>query len=347
MKKISSLFLLTATVAAMTGCTEKNNGSSSESSEKTTPDSITYSWQTPYEEKIAEFMSSADYSENSCFDILDLSGDGTPELIISPNSDATTKCLIYTFNGGIVSDLGEIGNNGTFSFCPDITVIRDEYIGSGLILGKIYSLADGPMKTLVSYSDNSASASMGAAIYHEINGEKLSLADYEKALEPYSALNTIETGRRFTMGDKAVNYGICISENWPAVLTSDQKKLCISKLSAEAEAAANDGRNGAFDFCDFNGDKVPELVISADNTPDSTCKIYYFSGGQLTEMEGEYGKNGVLSFDIKNYVFFADNTYWSIANSAFIADQYQKSDSITETGRKYPLSESGISAVSD
>ncbi len=345
MKKICRFFLLTAAMAAMTGCTDKNNGSSSGSSEKIAPDSITYNWQTPYEEKIAEFKSSADYSENSYFDIFDLSGDDKPELIISPNSDATTKCLIYTLNGGTVSDLGEIGNNGTFSFCPETKVIKDEYIGSGLILGKIYSLVDGPLKTLVSYSDNSASASMGAAIYHEINGEKLSLADYEKALEPYSALNTIEIGRRFTMGDKAINYGIHISENWPAVLTSDQKKLCADKLTAEAESAVNDGRNGAFDFCDFNGDKVPELVISADNTPDSTCKVYYFSGGQLAEMEGEYGKNGVLNFDIEHFVFFADNTYWSIANAAFIADQYKKSDNITETGRKYPLSESGISAV--
>ncbi len=347
MKKISKLFLLTAAVASLTGCSDKDNNSSSVSSEKANPESITYSWQTPYEEKIAEFKNSANYSENSCFDIYDLTDDGSPELIISPNSDATTKCIIYTFNDDTVSELGEIGNNGTFSFCPETKIIKDEYIGSGLILGKIYSLTSGPLKTLLSYSDNSASASMGAAIYHEVNGENLSLADYEKALEPYSKLNTTEIGRRFTMGEKAVNYGIRISENWHAVLSSDQKKLCIDKLSADSEAAAGEERYGAFDFCDLNGDKVPELVISADNAHDSICKVYYFSGGQLAEMEGEYGKNGTLSFDIEHFVFFADNTYWSIANSAFLADQYKKSDSITEIGRKYPLTESGISAVLD
>ncbi len=347
MKRFYRLFLVTAAAASLTACSDKVSSSTSEPEKNVTPDSITYSWQAPYEAKIKEFKSSDTYSDNSCFDLYDLTDDGSPELIISPNGDATTKCLIYTLEGEVISELGEFGNNGTFSFCPDTKVIKDEYVGSGMVLGKIYSLTSGPLKTVMTYSDNSASASMGAAIYHEVNGENLSLSDYEKALEPYSALNTTEIGRRFTMGDKAVNYGIYISENWAKTLTSNQKKLFKDKLTAESALDTAEGRNGAFDFCDLNGDNVPELIISSNTAPESTCKVYYFSAGQLVEMEGEYGINGTFGFDVENLVFFSDKKYWSIANTEFKANEYTESDSTIITGRKYPLSESGISAVLD
>lgn len=347
MKRFCRLLLITAAAASLTSCTAKGDNSSSEAEKNIAPDSITHSWQAPYEAKIKEFKESDKYSENSCFDLYDLTDDGSPELIISPNNDATTKCLIYTTEGEGVSELGELGNYGYFTFCPETKIIKDEYIGSGMVLGKIYSLTSGPLKTVISYSDNSASVSMGGAIYHEVNGENLSIAEYEKALEPYSSLDTIEIGRRYTMGDNAVNYGIYISENWEEILTKNQKKICKEKLTAEAALAAEEGRKAAFDFCDLNGDNAPELIISSDSAENSTCKVFYFSAGQLAEMEGEYGTNGILSFDIEEYVFFSDSKYWSIANSAFTANEYKKSDSITVTGRKHPLSESGISALLD
>lgn len=350
MKKYYSLFLLTAAATILTGCNDKGGDTSASTpAEKTDPESISFSWQAPYEEKINEFKGSDSYTETSAFDIIDVSGDKTPELIISPSNEATAKCRIYTYKDDAVSELGEIGNFGTFSYCPETNVIKDEFVGNGFILGKIYSLKTFPLNTLLSYSDNSDSASMGGEIYHEINGVHVSLAEYEEAIAPYSALNTIEVGRRFTMGDNAINYGLRYSESWSAVLDKDQKKLCKEKLEAELALAQEEGRNGAFDFCDLNGDKTPELIISAGNVPEAVCTVYYFSSGQLVQMEGTYGVNGALSFDTEQYIFFNDNgaesKYWSIANSAFSANEYKKSDSITSTGRKYPLNESGISAV--
>ena len=350
MKKISRIFLLAAAAASLSGCSDKNDKlSTGKLSGKSDPESITYSWQTPYEEKIGEFKASDAYTEISAFDIIDITGDGSPELIISPNSDATTKCLIYSYSYDSLSELGDIGNFGSFSYCPVTNVIKDEFHGNGFVLGKIYSLSNGPLNTLLSYSDNSDSASMGAEIYHEINGENISLAEYEEAIAPYSDLNTIEVGRRFSMGENAVNYGLRYSESWKSVLNSDRQKLCREKLQAEIALAQEEERNAAFDFCDLNGDKTPELIISENSAPESTCTVYYFSGEQLIQMDGTYGANGVLSFDTQQYVFFADketgSTYWSIANSAFLADEYKKSDSIIITGRKYPLNDSGISAV--
>lgn len=337
----------------MTGCSGKKSDSASDnvSSKKTNPESITFSWQEAYENKIKEFKNSEQYTENSAFDIFDVTGDGSPELIISTDSEPTSKCLIYTYNNDTVAELGEAGNCGTFTYCPDANIIKDEYYGNGFVLGKILSFSNGSFKTVLSYSDNSESASMGAEIYHEINGENLSLADYEKALEPYAATISAEVGRRFTMGDNAINYGLRFSESWKAVLNSEQKKLCRDKLNEELISAQESGADAGFDLCDLNGDKVPELIISDSSAPEATCSVYYFSKGELIAMDGTYGANGVFSFDTEKYVFFADKesdkTYWSIANSAFSAADYKESDSIAVIGRKYNMSESGISAVFD
>lgn len=351
MKKISRCFLLLTAVVALTGCTDKKNSTSNES-KKTDPESITFNWQEAYENKIREFKESDQYSANSAFDIFDITGDGSPELIISTNSEPTTKCFMYTYADDTLAELGEIGYCGIFKYCSDINIIHDEYKGNGFVLGKILQFSNGSFNTVLSYSDNSESASMGADIIHEINGENMSLAEYEKATNPYFSTPAIEVGRRFTMGDSSVNYGLRYSEIWKSVLTSEQKKLCRTKLEDEMASASKSGHAVGFDLCDLNGDKTPELVISENSEPDSTCTIYYFSKGNLVAMDGTYGTNGVLSFDTDKFVFFADTEtgskkYWSIANSTFSASDYSESDSIATIGRKYQASESGISAIFD
>lgn len=353
MKKISRLFLLITVAAAFTGCSDKKSDSVSDnvSSKKTDPESITFSWQEAYENKIKEFKDSEQYTENSAFDIFDVTGDNTPELIISADSQPTSKCLIYTYGDDTLAELGEVGNSGTFTYCPNTNIIKDEYYGSGFVLGKILKFSSDSFNTVLSYSDNSESASMGAEIYHEINGENLSLADYEKALEPYADTLSVDVGRRFTMGDNAINYGIRFSESWKAVLTKEHKKLCKEKLNEKLAEIQESGADAGFDLCDLNGDKVPELIISESSAPEATCTVYYFSKGELIAMEGAYGANGVFSLDTEKFVFFADTEtdkkYWSIANSAFSAADYTESDSLAVIGRKYYVSESGISAVFD
>lgn len=349
LNNISKIILITAAAASMTSCSIGGKSSEVSSDKKTDTQSITYNWQAPYEEKINEFKGSEAYTETSAFDIFDVTGDGAQELIISPSEDATAKCIVYTCKGQTIEQLGEIGTSGSFAYSSSLNIIIDEFKGNGFVLGKIFSFADGPLKTIISYSNNSDSASLGASIYHEINGENISGAEYNKALEPYTAVDSIKVGRRFSMGDNAVNYGLRIAENWGGVLSDDRKKLCTDKLSEELAAAQQEGRNAAFDFCDLNGDKTPELVISENDRPESKCSVYYFSGSSLMQMDGTYGINGTFSFDTSAYIFFEDNAeqskYWSIANSSFVADEYQKSDSIISVGRKYPLCESGISAI--
>lgn len=351
MKKICGLLLLTAAAyVAMTGCSKNGSDASGKSIfKKTDPESISFSWQNAYESKLTEYKSSELFSENSAFDIFDITGDGTPELIISSNSESTAKCFVYTYDGGELTEIGETGFCGIVSYCPENKMMKNEYQGSGFVIGNIVSYLNGAFDVILTYSDNMASASIGAEIYHEINGADASLPEYEAALSPYADMKCIEAGRRYTFGDSVIKYALRCSESWQAVMSSDQKKLCEDKLTEVMNLTLDDGTDPAFDLCDLNGDKVPELIISDGSNPEAECSVYYFSDGNLAEMDGKYGADGIMCFDTRNYVFFADKesgkSYWSIANTSFSSNDYVESDSIAKIGRKYLLNENSILAV--
>ncbi|MDE5992789.1 MAG: hypothetical protein K2G87_07030, partial [Oscillospiraceae bacterium] len=298
---------------------------------------------------LTEFKSSEQFSENSAFDIFDITGNGSPELIISSNSESTAKCTVYTYDSGEFAEIGETGFCGIVSYCPENKLLKNEYQGNGFVIGNVVAYVNGAFDTVLTYSDNMASASMGAEIYHEINGGDASLPEYEKALAPYAELECICAGRRYTFGDSVIKYALRCSESWQAVISPEQKRLCIDKLTEVLQLTLDDGTDPAFDLCDLNGDKVPELIISDGSNHEAECSVYYFSDGNLVEMDGKYGADGVISFDTKNYVFFANKetgkSYWSIANTSFSSNEYTESDSKAAIGRKHLLNENSILAV--
>lgn len=338
---ISTAFVLSTALFSCSDSNSSENGSTDDT--KISPQSITFEWQNVYQEKLAEFKSSADFSADtnsgSRFDLFDITGDKIPELIISPNNSGQTPCRIYTCNNGELTELGETGNCGTFMYIPDLHLIKDEYQGNGFVIGKYISYQNGNFSTLISYSDNSMSASSGAVISYEINGEEVLLPEYETALEPYSHSTSVSTGRKYTFGDNSINYAIRCSESWGAVLSPTQKKLYRSKLN---ELLGTSPDNYAFELCDLNGDEIPELVISNGNEEDSSCEIYYYENKELQHIEGTFGAYGQFTFDTEQFVLSSGVTCWSVNNSNFNASEYEYSESLAETGRKYLLTEQNI-----
>lgn len=354
-KNHMTLSIAAAAVMAlsMTGCTKTGQSSSSTSSSftKTDPETISFSWQNTYETTLNEFKKSDQFSNDSAFDIVDIIGDSTPELLISPNTEIGTGCIIYSLNGSDAYEVDTVGNKGTLIYSPSTGTVRDEYIGNGFVIGKVLKYSGNEFNEILTYSDNTASASMGAAITHEINGEEVMLSEYDKALAPYSGNRAITVGRRFSFGSDTIRYALKCSESWNAVLAPYQKDLCKTKLTElmDSFTVSDTSADPAFDFCDMNGDKIPEIIVSDGSAENNTCKIYYFSEDSMNLMDGEYGKNGVFCFDTQAYVFFAKEdsgtTYWSVANAAFSASDYKESDSIAIIGRKYLLNSDSINAV--
>lgn len=350
--KSSTALLLAAVLtasAAAAGCSDtKTLSSSSEdvSEQPVSPESISFEWQNSYQSKLDEVRSID--SLYDAFDLFDLTGDGNPELIISQGTEKQSACEIYTYSDGALSELGTAGFEGTFDYLPEYSLTREEYHGDGFIIGKFRQLEGNTFTDFLTYSDNSGSAASGATIKHEINGEEVLLPEYESTLTQYIASLTMHLGRKYTLGDASENYAIRRAESWGAVLGSGRKSLVKTRLTEIADAMGDDVSDAAFELCDLNGDDTPEVIVSSGSAADSSCTIYYFSGSELLQLEGEYGRYGILLFDIGSLVFYTEDetgkTYWSLDDSDFSAASYTSSGSIMETGRKYPLTSSGIDA---
>lgn len=339
---VSTAFVLSAALAGCNGSSSSDTPSEPEDT-RISPQSITFEWQGVYMDKLAEFKNSADFSDDvkngSRFDLFDITGDKTPELIISPNNNAQTSCRIYSCINGELTELGETGNSGTFLYLPNLQLIKDEYQGDGFIIGKYVAFQDGSFDTVISYSDNSMSAYTGGTITYEIDGQEVLLPDYDAALSKYSASPEIEAGRKYTFGDNALNYAVKCAESWGAVLSSTQKELYRAKLTELLNPLDS---IYAFELCDLNSDEIPELIISNGNLPESYCEIYYFDENGLAHIDGAFGAYGQFTFDTEQFVLSAGLARWSINNSNFSANDYKHSDSLAEIGRKYLLTEKNI-----
>lgn len=350
MKTIKAILITAIFAAASVGCSKTSSASTpsgSEANVQASPESISFEWQSAFENKLSEFSASAEYSSDSAFDLIDITGDGCPELIISPSSEKQSVCQIYTYSDGTLSSFGSAGFSGSFTYYPERSLIREEYQGEGFILGKFISYDNGEFQEVLSYKDNSGSANTGATIIHEINGEEVLLPEYDAALEEYNSERTLEIGRKFTFGSSAINYALRRGESWGAVLGSDKKELFRKKLAELSQTMPEDSK-AAFELCDLNGDDVPEIIVSNGSSPESLCSIYYFNGSEIAQLDGEYGANGTLFFDTEQLVFYSrsatETFYWSLADSGFSAAEYVSSGSIMETGRKFLLTDSGITA---
>ncbi|MDE6539480.1 MAG: hypothetical protein K2K66_04760 [Ruminococcus sp.] len=353
LKKLTTAFLAFATTATAVGCSgKKNSGSENAGILNVSPRSIVFEWQSLYEQKLNEFMSSDKFSEvaqkgleESRFDIFDLNNDGTPELFISANNDHKTQCEIFTISDGQVVSAGIIGEYGAFTYYPDFRLINDEYSGTGFVVGKFISFDGKTLTDYFSYSDNSGSASKGASIKHEINGQSLSLPEYDEAMEMYRNARTISIGRKYTFGTASVDYALHCSESWGAVLTPTEKALFKEQLTSNLAVANELGKDASFEFCDITGDDVPELIISEGTSTGDLCRIYYISNNVLLELEGEYGYKGKLNYDNEQLVFYTSgadsgNACWSITNNNI--SSFNVSRSHMECGRKYILTAENI-----
>ncbi|MDE6781308.1 MAG: hypothetical protein K2J40_07610 [Ruminococcus sp.] len=355
-KKLTAVLLAFAMTSAAAGCSDNKNNSDSEDSGFTnvSPRSIVFEWQSLYEQKLNEFTGSENFSEiaqggleESRFDLFDLNNDGTPELFISANNDHKTQCEIFTISDGQVISTGSLGEYGAFMYYPELKLMNDEYSGDGFVVGKFISFDGTAFKDYFSYSDNSGSASKGAAIKHEINGESLSLPAYDEAMEMYRNARTISIGRKYTFGASTVDYALHCSESWGAVLTPQEKELFSGQLKNNFENAVQSGKDAAFEFCDLNGDDVPELIVSEGTSNGDICRIYYISNNTLLELDGNYGYNGRLNFDNEQLVFYtigagSNNACWSLTDSDI--SSFNVSRSHMDCGRKYLLTEEAITA---
>lgn len=302
----SAVFLAFLTALSAAGCASKTGSAVSDEvvTENVTeatvdPHSVVFDWQKLYEDKLKEFASSGsfvkyNYGTGSMFDLHDLDGDGSPELIISAEPGA--DLLIYTVSGGNLTEITSVPKGEAF-YIPQKNAIEFRFTAEDFVIGEYDTLDGGSFSQIVNYYDNSRSAAKGGAITYMIDHEEVLYPEFLETLSEYSDPASLKLGRKYSFGDSSIDYALYVSESWGAVLSRSQKDAFMKTLSEYPHEAGDDT---AFEIADLNGDSVPELVISEGEEVNSACHVFRFSeDGSLSEAGEGMGNIGHVIYDIE------------------------------------------------
>ena len=338
-----------AVLSVCSACSETKNVSESQIDPlayKTAPQDVAFEWQDVYEDTLKLFKLSDRYTDKSMFELIDLTGDDMPELVISPSDDVASKCEIYRYISGRADLISTAGSYGTFDYIPSEKAVGFSYEGEGFEMGEYQVYEDGSFNTAVSFYNNAKSASTGAVIRYEINDDIVTLAKYQEALLPYQDAFTIKAGRKFSAGDETINYAIRYSESWSQVLTVDQKEKYRARLNAILEE--HELKDAAFELVDLDVNGLPEVVVSTGLLTDSDTRILYLDVDGVKDITVSSDVDGGILFDVKSKIFYAVDFYgtiqcWSLAGSD--VNGFKPSESIMHCGRKYDLTAENINSV--
>lgn len=336
-------------LAITTGCSKTENVLGSQPDPlavKVSPESVVFDWQEEYQNKLEQFQVSAACSTSSMFDIYDVTNDGVPELIISPSDDVSAMCEVYSLIGNELTKIAICGSFGEFVYFPSILVIGYEYSGEEFTIGEYQTYIDGFYGVDFDYFTNMNSASSGAVIRYEINGEGVSLDEFEERINAYQNEDSFKVGRKYTFSDDSIQYAVHCSESWSEVLTDAQKKKFKEKLSDVL--ASTSSADSAFELVDLDGNGLPEVIVSSGSLEEMPVNVYYLSGDGVKEIAATGDENGYLRFDIKNNVFYAPDhagnlRSWSLSSES--TSSFKPSDSIIVCGRKYLFTSDNIKLV--
>ncbi|MCR4794174.1 MULTISPECIES: hypothetical protein [Ruminococcus] len=345
-KKNTTLIIMAAALSAFTGCNETKKAIEPPPSlldVNSAPSDISFDWQQPFKATIDSFKGSERYSDDSMFDIYDLTGDDIPELIISPSSEASSKCDVYMLIGSNADLIATTGSYGTLQYIPSQTAIGFSYDGETFSLGEYLTFKEGSFNKEFDFFNNSGSAASGATIRYEINDNEVTLAKYEEYLHLYRDFVTAEVGRKYTMGDNAIDYALNYSQCWSSVMKDDQKALYKEKLSSIL--ADPNIKDAAFEIMDLDLNGVPEVVVSTGILNDSKVCVFYLEEDGIKELDTTCDTDGGIHFDVNAKIFYATDfdgkvQCWSLAGSDI--SNFKPSDSTMLCGRLYPLTAENI-----
>ena len=351
--KRSISVIITATLcASFAGCQKTQKSADpvevSLLATKVSPQDVKFDWQDAFETKLKEFKGSESFTDTSMFELTDVTGDGIPELIISPSNDVSAQCEIYRlFNGG-VDQIGVTGAYGIFDFIPSENAIGYSYEGDDFNVGEYLVYEEGSFNPAVSFYTNANSASAGVTIKYEVNNEDVTLVKFEEMLQPYRNGTTQKIGRKYSFGDSTIDYAIHCSESWGEVLTDKQKELYKNEINAIIENY--DLIEAAFEIVDLDLNGLPEVVVSTGLLNDSKTSILYLDEDGVKELKTGCDADGGIMLDLNAKIFYAADYYGSIQCWSLVGadiSSFKPSDSTFRCGRRYELTEENINKVFD
>jgi len=194
MRKTLALIIIAA--ALTTGC-GKNTDNTTDTSDisagmtEPVPSGLTntnekpqfeHDWQRLYYVELWKFVD----NPWVMFNIYDLDGDGTPELLVSEGDYHAAVCVLYTVSNGELISLGTYGRWGDFIYDFELNYILCNYSQSGETFTRIYSYENGKVAEVMSlYGYSGVMPTQPEEKYH-INGIDVSYDVYSAEYDKYS-----------------------------------------------------------------------------------------------------------------------------------------------------------------
>ena len=215
-----------------------------------------YDWKSAYMETVTEYTHSDANVYGCMYDLYDIDGDGTPELLISNGDNHVSTVCIYTFRNGhaefVKDEAGEnvtyLGTFGSFRFARQTgQIILDDY-HQGVWDISVYKIEDGILKLINAASSNSDVVGEDNAEYY-VGDDKVSKADFLTFMDGLYQ-NDIETvGRKYSLSQLAPLGG--------EMMTGDANadgKLNVRDAAYIAKMLAQGKGSSLHAEADFNGD---------------------------------------------------------------------------------------------
>lgn len=162
-------------------------------------------WQNVYKQALFDFMESDEYFlgndiiEHSAFSIYDLNADGTPELIISPDTSHAASCDIYTYDNELIS-LGKMGSYGDIGYYEDNGSIIHYNIGQGIEYEIFNRLENDQINIIAKFYNDLGYRGEEQATF-QLNDAEMTRDEYNAELEKYRGNIYVSLGRDYSFDD--------------------------------------------------------------------------------------------------------------------------------------------------
>lgn len=226
--------------------------------------------------------------ESYQFSLCDVSGDGIPELFISPNDCHAASCDIYIFNDRLIS-FGSIGSWGICNYYPDKNTLGGGYTGGGVTESVYYSIDNNETLTKLVNFYNDSGRALEESVY-KIDDVEVTEEEYNEAESKYSNDNVKLLGRDFPFDKGYIEALLTDNSDW---------KDCYKKLLLGLQDMDEEYR---FSLYDITGDDVPELFISDGFKRTNSCKIYSFDDGLI--FMKSLGIDGETAYSPDSKIFY-------------------------------------------
>ncbi len=164
-------------------------------------------WKSAYKEELTNFMGTYNYDPTSAWDLQDIDGDGTPELLISTAQYHITGVLFYQYENGkavpIPTETGTAAGYGAYGevlICPDESLIGISDIKQGMSTTAMIRYENHKVTAIQSTYDN-INAVIKAKDSYMIDDKEVSEEEYRKAVAQFESRNWTAAGRQYTFDD--------------------------------------------------------------------------------------------------------------------------------------------------